>query len=75
MAYLTKPYLCRDCGVTDPAKFYGSSKTRCTLCHNKVRREHRADAALAGVHDLEDYRAQMKARTNNELLRRVWRVG
>jgi 5-methylcytosine-specific restriction endonuclease McrA len=32
---IVKPYLCKDCGETDPLNFYGKQKIVCKKCHTK----------------------------------------
>ncbi len=39
---LPKPYLCRDCGLTDPTFFYPRTKSRCKRCSSAAHLAHLA---------------------------------
>ena len=32
---VVKPFLCKECGETEPDQFYGKSKITCKKCHSK----------------------------------------
>lgn len=40
---IVKPFLCRDCGETDPSKFYGDQKIHCKKCHSKADHQRLID--------------------------------
>jgi hypothetical protein len=40
---VVKPYLCKDCGETNPDNFYGDAKIHCKKCHAKATHQRLID--------------------------------
>lgn len=38
---IVKPYLCKECGESNPQNFYGDQKIHCKKCHTKTTHERR----------------------------------
>ena len=46
---IVKPYLCNECGETNPKNFYGNQKINCKKCHSKKTHNRLKETKRRGV--------------------------
>ena len=46
---IVKPYLCKECGETDPGNFYSKQKIHCKKCHSKGAHQTQINNRLKAV--------------------------
>lgn len=46
---VVKPHLCKDCGESDPGKFYNNQKIHCKVCHSKQTHARMKETKRLGV--------------------------